>query len=62
MGHELHEVSRRQVAEHLALVEHEPAVLEHPHLPPVLVLDVGRRLLERERLAVVDRPPAALPP
>jgi hypothetical protein len=35
-------------------------VLEHPHLAPVLVLDVARRLLRRVRLGVVDRAPAAL--
>ena len=35
-------------------------MLEHPHLAAVLVLDVRRRLLERQRLGVVDRPPSAL--
>ena len=60
MRDELHEIPGRQALQHPALVEHQPAVLEHPHLAAVLVLHVGSRLLEGERRRVVDRAPAAL--
>ena len=56
----LDEVERPQAAQHLALDHDRPAVLEHPHLAPVLVLVRRRRLLERVRLRLVDRAPPAL--
>ena len=49
MRHELERVERRGAAEHAAAEHDQPAVLEHPPLPPVLVLDVAGRLLPRAR-------------
>src|SRR5205814_1201322 len=42
------------------LEEMAPRPGEHPHLAPELVLAVAARLLERERLGLVDRAAAAL--
>ena len=57
---DLREVHGRQPPEHLAAGDDQPAVLEHAHFPPVLGLDLRRRLLARDRLRVVDRTPAPL--
>ena len=56
----LERVHRPDAAQHPTLEEHQPRMLEHPHLAAVLVLRVARRLLERERLGVVHRALAAL--
>ena len=47
-------------AEHPPAEEHEPRMLEHPHLAPELVLDVGRHVLGRPRPRLVDGPVAVL--
>ena len=60
MRDDLREVDGVEPAQHPALEHDRPAVLEHAHLAPVLVLDVGRRLLERDGLGLVDRAAAAL--
>ena len=57
---ELEPVQRRLAAQHLPAQHDQPAVLEHPHLAAVLGLVRRRRLLERERRRLVDRPPAVL--
>ena len=60
MRDHLDEVAERQALQHRAAQRDFPAVLEHAHLAPVLGLVRGRRLLERARLGLVDRPPARL--
>src|SRR5262249_12733014 len=57
---ELERVERRLAAEHLPLEDDRPAMLEHPHLAPVLVLDVARRLLVAGGVRLEHRPSAAL--
>ena len=57
---DLDEVARRQAPQHAAAQHDQPAVLEHAHLAPVLGLDLRGRLLERQRLGVVDGTPAVL--
>ena len=57
---DLHQVERRQVAQHPPAQRDQPAVLEHAYLAPVLGLDVRRRLLERKRLRLEDCAAAAL--
>jgi hypothetical protein len=57
---DFHPVDRRQAAQHRAAQRDQPAVLEHAHLAPVLGLVRRRRLLERERLRLVDGSPATL--
>ena len=52
---DLDEVAGRQAPEHRAAQRDLPAVLEHPHLAPVLGLVRRRRLLERVRRRLVDR-------
>ena len=44
----------------LPLQHDQPAVLEHPHLAPVLALVRRRRLLGRDRCRLVDGPAAVL--
>src|SRR6266536_3739750 len=57
---DLDEVDRPEPPEHSAAQDDQPAMLEHPHLAPVLLLLVARRLLVRERVRLVDRAAAAL--
>jgi hypothetical protein len=57
---DLAEVEQVEPAQHPATERDQPAVLEHAHLAPVLRLDLGRRLLERDRLGLVDRATPAL--
>ena len=60
MRDDLEPVERPPAAQHPAPQHDQPAVLEHPHLAAVLGLVRRRRLLERLRLGLVDRAPAAL--
>ena len=57
---ELAEVERRHAPQAARLEQVPPRPRQHAHLAPVLVLDVARRLLERERLGLVDGAAAAL--
>ena len=50
----------RQAAEHRATQGDLPAMLEHPHLAPVLRLVRRRRPLERVSPGLIDGPPAGL--
>ena len=50
---DLDEVHGAQSAEHPALDDDRPAVLEHAHLAPILVLVRRRRLLVRARRGLV---------
>ena len=52
---------RVEAAQHSSLEHDRPAVLEHPHLAAVLVLDVARRFLPGHRLRLEDGAPPALP-
>ena len=56
----LDQVAERQPLQHRAAQRDLPAVLEHPHLAPVLGLVRRRRLLERARRRLVDRAPPRL--
>jgi hypothetical protein len=62
VGDHLQPVAEAQAAqaEHAAVEDEQPAVAEHPHLAPELVLEVGRRLLGGDGVGHVDRPPAPL--
>ena len=53
-------IERVDAAQHPASQDDQPAVLEHPHLAPVLALVVRRRPLEGDGLGVVDGAPATL--
>ena len=60
MRDELGHVQRPRRAEHPPAEEMTPGARVHAHLPPVLVLRLARRLLDRDRLGVVHRAPASL--
>ena len=60
MREQLEEVERPDAGEHPPLEHVLPRPREHPHLAPVLVLEVARRLLARDRLGLVDGALAAL--
>ena len=60
VGEELEEIDRAHPAEHPAPNQDEPAVLEHPHLPPVLVLEIAGGPVPGARVGVVDRALAVL--
>ena len=60
MRDDLEPVQRPEPAQHPAAQHDQPAVLEHPHLAPVLGLVRRRRLLERLRGGLVDGAAAAL--
>ena len=53
MRHQLNEEHRVDVSQHPALEQDQPAVLEHPHLALVFVLEISRRLFEGVRLGLV---------
>jgi hypothetical protein len=60
VGDELEEVERPRRPEHAAGDDVSPGARDRAHLAPILVLRLARRLLDRDRLGVVHRAPAAL--
>ena len=51
---DLDEVRRAEPAQHLAAQDDQPAVLEHPHLAAIFVLDVARGLFPCDGLRLED--------